>query len=227
MIRTRTRTDSQLPLEQSIAQVIVEMLAVPQTLEQIQQSLIEQDGRIAQMEEAQALQGRSLQRSEGSIQKLTQGIEAFYQRQQCLDQASERFSLLSQEHYDRHVIEPLTRRVFPLLDMLTEVSSNNSEGQTADVDCELSEALAADLYELLAGYGVEPVVVTAGSVFDGKTMQPVHSVRTYRPTEDKTVQSMVRPGFRRDEQILRPAMVSIYRFEGSERILSNSQRKGR
>ena len=216
MIATRIPIDDQSPWEQKIAQAIVQLLAMPQTLEQIQESLDEQNKRIVQLEKAQIRQGQTLQESEGSIQKLTQGIEAFYQRQQCVEQASERLSLLSQQHYDRHVIEPLTRRVFPLMDMLSE-ASQNSEEQHSDI----LEAVQADLHELLAGYGVEPISVSAGGAFDAKTMQPVQLIPTHRKTEDKAIQSMIRPGFRCDKRILRPAMVVMYRFEGSKHISRN------
>lgn len=213
--------DDQQRLEENIAQAIVQMLAMPQTLEQIRQSLSEQDKRIAQLEEAQALQGQSLQRSEGLVQEIITGMEAFYRRQQCMDRASESLSTLSQQHYRRHIIDPLVRRIFPLVDMLAEASPKGDGEQAMGNESDVLEAFAADLCELLAGYGVEPIPVAAGSAFDPKTMQPVRFVPTLRPKDDKTVEAVARQGFRCDDRILRSAMVSIYRFDGSKRIAGN------
>ncbi len=223
MIKGQIPTDDQQYLQQEVvqrlAQAIVRILDMPQMLEQVQQSLGELAGQIAQIEQAQALHGRTLQRSEGAIQKLTEAIEAFYQKQDCLEQASERFSLLSQQHYDSHVIEPLVRCVFPLVDMLSEAASaDNGDG-------DLFKAFIADLHELLATYGVEPIQAATGSIFDPKTMQPVEFAPTCNRKDDKLVESMVRQGFRRGDRILRPAMVVIYRFDGSKQTSSNSRKE--
>ena len=58
----------------------------------------------------------------------------------------------------------------------------------------------------------------AGSVLEAKIMQPARLVPTHHPENDKIIESMLRPGFRRDELILRPAVVSIYRFENSKHL---------
>ena len=225
MIGTRISTDDQPPLEQMLARAIAQILAMPQKLEQIQQFQAEQCEQVPQFQEAQSLQGRSLQKLEGSVLKLTEAVEALYGKQDCLEQTSRQQTLLSEQHYQRHIIEPLVRRVFPLIDMLLEATSG-SDGQPHPNDqLDLLEALKAELHELLAGYGVEPIRATAGSVFEAKTMAPARLVPTYRQENDKMVESMLRLGFRRGEQILRAAMVSIYRFEGSKQISSEPQQE--
>ena len=218
MIGTRIPMDDQPPVEQKLAQVIAQILAMPQTLEQIQQSQSEQREQIAHLKEAQSLQGRSIQSLERFTLKQTEAVEALYGKQDCLEQTSRQQTLLSEQHYQEHVIEPLARRVFPLVDILSEAVSGSSGKLVSTARSDLFEALTANMFELLADYGVEPIKVAAGSPFDAKIMKPVRFVPTYRSEDDKTVESMVRLGFRRDELILRPAAVSIYRFEGSKHI---------
>jgi len=199
--------------DKQLLQAVLGLFAVPQMLEQIEQEVAGYGERLLRIEEAQCLHEDGIRELEGLHRKQSQALEAFYRKQSCMEEASRQQTLLSQQHYDRHVVEPLTRRVFPLIDMLSDASKNN-DGQHLDI----LEAIQADLHELLAGYGVEPIFVSVGDIFDAKTMQPVHFVPTHRVTKDKTVEFMVRPGFRREERVLRVAMVGLYRFENPQSI---------
>ena len=220
MVESEVPVEDQQPLEQRLSQAIAHILAMPQTLEQIQQAQSVQREQIAQFDKVQSLQGRILQSLERFSLKQTEAVEALYGKQDCLEQTSRQQTLLTEQHYQQHIIEPLARRVFPLIDMLAGAISGSDGQQHPNGQLDLLEALTVDLHELLAGYGVEPIRATAGSPFDAKTMRPVQRVPTPRARKDKTVESMVRLGFRRGEQILRPVAVSIYRFEGSKQISS-------
>ena len=220
MIETEIPMADQPPLEQMLPQAIAQILAMPQTLEQIQQSQSEQSEQIAQLEETQSLQGQSLQSLEGSTQKLTEAVKALYGKQECLERTSRQNTLLSEQHYQQHVIEPLVRRIFPLIDILSESGSGSNGNQFPNARSDILAALAAELRELLAGYGVEPIQVADGSPFDAKIMKPVRFVTTFRSKDDKIVESMDRLGFRRDELILRPAAVCIYCFKSPKHFSS-------
>lgn len=221
MIGTRIPIDDQPPLEQMLAQAIAQILAMPQTLEQIQQSQSEQREQIAKLEEIHSLQGRSLQKLEGSVLTQTEAVKALYGKQDCLEQTSRQQTLLSEQHYQEHVIEPLARRVFPLIDILSEAASGSNDKLISDAQLDLFEALTANMYELLADYGVEPIQTSAGGPFEAKIMKPVRFVPTLRARQDKTIESVVRPGFRRGEQMLRPVMVALYRFKDSKQLSNN------
>lgn len=221
MVERRVPAEDQQPLEQKLPRIVAQFLAMPQTLVQIQQSQSEQREQIAKLEEIQSLQGRSLQSLERFTLKQTEAVEALYGKQDCLEQTSRQQTLLSEQHYQQHVIEPLVRRVFPLIDMLLETASGSNGEQFPNAQTDLLEALRVELYELLAGYGIELIRATTGSPFEGKIMKPVRFVPTPRARKDKKIESVVRPGFRRGERILRPVMVAVYRFEDSKQISNN------
>ncbi len=221
MVEGIVSVENQQSLEQKLPRAVAQFLAMPQVLEQIQQSQSEQREQIAKLEEIQSLQGRSLQSLERLFVKQTEAVEALYGKQDCLEQTSRQQTLLSEQHYQQHVIEPLVRRVFPLIDMLLETASGSNGEPFPNAQTDLLEALRAELYELLAGYGIEPIRVTAGSQFEAKVMKPVRFVPTPRAKKDKKIESVVRPGFRRGERILRPVMVAVYRFKDSKESSNN------
>ncbi len=212
-------------LQDSAATLIAELLAVPQVLEQIRQSIEQQRDLIARLEKTQAMHGRDIQRLDGSVRKINSDMEAFYQRQNCMEQASERLTLLSQEHYQQHVLDPLARRILQLLDTVDEASSKGGAQQGNNEESDICRAFRANLLELLANYGIEQISADQGSVFDPKVMRPVRFAPTDCGQRDKTVESVVRHGYVSDSRVLRPAMVSIYRFDDSERISDNPQQK--
>ena len=207
----RSSKAEQKLLMHGVAQMISHVYAMPQALEQIIQAGSEQESRIVRLEQMQLAHNQNLQDVESSLQKLATGLDAFYQQSQCLQQASDRLSLLSEQHYQQHVIEPLARRVFPLLDMYEEALSNDKQS-------DLLDAFAADLYELLAGFGVEPILMSVGDAFNPSTMQPMQTVFTQQRKSDKTVASVVRQGFCCQSRILRTAKVALYRFDRSRRV---------
>ena len=215
MLKKRVPVEDPQSSEQRLAQAIAQILAMPQILEQVQQSQSEQREQIAHFEEAQSLQGRSLQKLEGSFLTQTEAITALYGKHDCLEQTSRQQTLLSEQHYQEHVIEPLVRRIFPLIDILLEAVSGSNGKLVSTARSDLFEALTANLYELLADYGVEVIQTAAGSPFDAKIMKPVRFVPTLRTRQDKKIESVVRPGFRRGKRMLRPVMVALYRFKDS------------
>jgi len=218
MNKTKDLNDLAGP-DKQLLQAILGLCAMPATLERIEQEVAGQNERLSGIEEAQCLQKNSLRGIEGSNQKQSQALEAFYQRQQCMEEASRQQTLLSQQHFDRHVIEPLARQVFPLIDVLSESGSRCQ----CDQGCEdHSEAFQAELLDLLASYGIEPIHAASGSAFDAKTMQPACFMNTDQLSRDMTVKDIVRLGFRREDRILRPVMVDLYRFEKPQAITHQS-----
>lgn len=213
MIDERIPIADETSKEPEIAQIMARIFTVPRILETIRQSLTDQERRLAQLEKLLTIHAQSNQALEGSIKSLTAGMEAFYQRQQCLEQASQRLTQLSQQHYEHHIIEPLSRSILSVVDMLRD-ASKNSNGQKSD----LVEAIEASLHELLAAYGIKKISVAIGSDFDAKIMQPVRMIGVCQQRYDKKVEAVIRHGYRCNERILRPSMVSIYRFENPKEI---------
>ena len=199
--------------DMQLLRAILRLFAVPKTLEQIEQEFIGHSERLSRIEKAQCLQENGIRELEALHRKQSQALDAFYQGQNCMEEASRQQTLLSEQHYDRHIIEPLARRIFPLIDLLSENISRCPGGSSSS---DTFEAVKAELIDLLANYGVEPVEVVSGSAFDAKIMQPVSFTDTDKLKKNMTIKAVVRLGFRRDERIVRPVMVDVYRFEKSE-----------
>jgi len=200
------------------------LFEVPQILEQIELEFGESGEKLSRIEQGQRLHENSLRELEDVQNKQAQALEAFYQRQNCMTEASRQLTLLSEQHFDMHIIEPLARRIFPSIDMLSEKISRCRNGSS---QLDAFEAVKTELLDVLANYGVEPLVVVSKSAFNAKTMKPVSFTSTKQAGKDMTVNAVVRLGFRREERILRATMVDLYRFEISKTIncQTNQERK--
>ena len=106
--------------DKQLLQAVLGLFAVPQMLEQIEQEAVEHGERLSRIEKALCLHENSIRELEGLHRKQSQALDAFYQKQNCMEEASRQQTLLSQQHFDRNIIEPLACRIFPLIDMLLE-----------------------------------------------------------------------------------------------------------
>lgn len=69
------------------------------------------------------------------------------------------------------------------------------------------------ILDVLDRHGVAQIKPAAGEPFDGKQHQGVKGVPTADPSLDGTVESVIRPGFIRDDaHLVRPAQVIVYRY---------------
>jgi molecular chaperone GrpE (heat shock protein) len=159
--------------------------------------------------------GERLAAIENAMGRLEKRLADLAAKDGALERASAELGRLGQESYERHVIEPLVRSVFPLFDLVGDLAGR--EGQTADrTSAPASKVLGvvrSGLLEFLAPYGVEPFRHKAGAKFNRQLMRPLRLV----PTEDKGLHLKVvqscQTGFRWGERVLRPEAVILYQFK--------------
>jgi molecular chaperone GrpE len=101
----------------------------------------------------------------------------------------------------RQMVEPVLREVVLVLDRL--------EG--LDPDDALAESVRAELFDVLARRGVEPIDIAAGT-FDPSSQEIVDVIDVDDPTEANQVVRVQRRGYRYSDAVLRPAQVVVNRF---------------
>ncbi|PIR85520.1 nucleotide exchange factor GrpE [Candidatus Kaiserbacteria bacterium CG10_big_fil_rev_8_21_14_0_10_45_20] len=105
------------------------------------------------------------------------------------------------------------RDVIPMFDSLE--AAQNSFKENAQVLDGLS-ALSRQLEEVLRKQNVEKFTPQKGDSFDPHLHEPMQTLATKEEKEDNTVLETLQSGYRLNEQVIRPARVSVYRFEAGE-----------
>ena len=149
-------------------------------------------------------------------------VQILASKSQALERASGELGRLGENFYERHVLEPMVRSIFPLFDLLEEANGGEEGGA-------LATALGSETVEFLAQYNIEPYRHKEGDEFDGKTMQPIKIVEAEEKDQDYKIKQSCKSGFKWGERVLRAEPVILYRFkekeaEGGD---SDTEEKGR
>lgn len=126
-----------------------------------------------------------------------------------LENAVTASQVLTDEHYQKHIIEPMAYSLFAVIDII-EDSRRSSSNVT---NCDLLDAIKSQLLQFFVGYDIKIIQHKKDSNFDPKLMKPVNIV----PTEDKKLDGYVaislQPGFCWKNKLLRAESVSLYKYE--------------
>jgi len=153
-----------------------------------------------------AQQARSLNQLAQAEEERNRLLQDTLERQQWLESASRQQELLSETHYQQHVVDPLARQVFPLLDDLHGVLE---EGRVEASTQTFLAGMKAQLLDLLATHGIEAFSSFPGDPFDPSSMRPVKKVRVFQLCEDRTVSRVLKTGFRRGSAFLRHQSIEV------------------
>ena len=129
------------------------------------------------------------------------------EKQECLEHASRQQALLSDQHYAAHVIEPMCRQLFPLVDHIRDALASECQDPGSH---QFLRALQSQLLELLGHFGVEPIECAESTAFDPSSMRPVERLETQDSRQLDTVADVIKIGFRRGSTLLRHQSVSVY-----------------
>ena len=143
-----------------------------------------------------------------SLSGFVKGQSTLLERQETLDNASRQQTMLAEEHYKAHVLDPAGRQVFPSIDLLN--SALCGEVPSAEL-LGLVGGVKAQLLEFLASLGIEAVEVKEGVKFDPKIMRPISNEVTHDRRKGGKICKCFKTGFKRGERFLRQAFVSIYK----------------
>jgi len=129
------------------------------------------------------------------------------EKQDCLEHSGRLQALLAEEHYAAHVIDPVCRQLFPLVDFLQDAMCG-IEGTAGSM--QHLRALQDQILELLQTLGVEAVRDSKDEIFDPTIMCPVRRLETDDSRLHGRVAEVVRLGFCRGTAVLRHQGVTVF-----------------
>jgi molecular chaperone GrpE (heat shock protein) len=142
--------------------------------------------------------------------RLARAVEALCQRQDVLEGASQQQRILSAEFFEQRVIDPLVHWCIPIVALIDQTKPSDAAQQPPDPTL---QAVRAQILELLGAYGVESCPSSEGQAFDPKRMRPVATESTNQRDLDRTVARTLRVGWQRNQRLLQPECVTVYRYE--------------
>lgn len=146
------------------------------------------------------------------LEAIKDQIGAFAVSAEMLENANRANQLLGDQFYERRIIGPMARGLFPIMDLIRDAIDR------PDSDRQCLSALRAQLEQFLTGYGIEAFSCKASSPFDPKNMKVLQNAPTKRPDLNGLVAKSLQCGFRMNERVLRLQTVSIYKFEEFEEL---------
>lgn len=198
-----------------------------QILNKQQEILDQMPAKLAQLETLPTKLQTSQQQIIYSLQHIEKQLDQQIAESRLLENASQENRLLSQEHYQDHIVQPMVRSLFPIVDFINDAKDRSTDPATdkkMDAD-ELIEAISIQLQQFLAVYQIEPIRHKPKAKFDHRLMRPVKTVTTDNRQLDNRIAKSLQAGFWwRKETILRFESVALYKFKDSKSITANLER---
>ena len=176
--------------------------------EKVLESLIPMASQLTKVETQQ----KQLNFQLGSFEKILGNLSS---HSKLLEKASQTNHILSKQHYEDHLIQPMVRSLFPVIDIIEDAckSWKDGQGQADQPQIELLEAIKVQLEQFLQNYGIEVIRHQPNTQFNRQLMKPVSRVSTTDKRLDGLVAKSLQIGFRWNQQrLLRPESVSIYKY---------------
>lgn len=171
-------------------------------------------GQIVQLSNQLSQVETKQQQSLYDIESVKQQTEKLASMNNLLENASETNHLLGKEHYDEHVIQPIVRSLFPVLDLIEDARKHWSGSEQI---IELFNVLWGQMEQFLAIYDVHAVKHAANDEYDPQIMKAI----SWTPVDDKRLDGCVaeslQTGFQFGEvRMLRLETVSLFKHQASK-----------
>lgn len=190
-------------LGQAIGERIDQALSVPNQLTTMHEQIARISTALAAALAAMRTQGAVTLRQQRML-------EAISQKNDLLENASKQQTQLTEEHYSSHVVEPIARRLFLLIDLADQV--RNGRGEAERDDEHFIAGFRSQIVETLQLLGIEEIQTT-NDQFDAAIMRPARICKTDDPIKRNRIREIVRPGFRRGERVMRELSVTVYKYQ--------------
>jgi len=185
-----------------------------------QQEILDQIlAKLAQLETQSTKNQTSQQQIVYSLQHIEKQLDQLIAESKLLENASRENHLLSQEHYQDHIVQPMVHSLFPIIDFINDAEDRSGEPATdRKIDTnELTGAIFTQLQQFLAVYQIEPIRHRPKAKFNPSLMRPVKTVTTENRQLDNRIAKSLRVGFWwRKERVLRFETVALYKFKDSK-----------
>ena len=154
------------------------------------------------------------QQSVYDFESIKQQLENRASVSKLLENASEMNHLLAKQHYDEHVIQPMVRSLFPVLDLIEDARKHWSSSQQVT---ELFDAVWSQMEQFMAVYDVHVIKHGTNDKFNPQTMKPVKCIAIGDSQIDGCVAESLQVGFKfGKERMLRLETVSLFKFQPSQ-----------
>jgi len=199
-------SETALQLAQAIQELMEEY--EPDLPQEVSEQMVRLSNQVSQLENKQ-------QQSINHLESIRQLLENMASANNLLEKAGEANLLLGKQHYHEHIIEPMLRSLFPILDMIADSRKHH-------VDCgcnamSLMDSIKSQLQQFLANYEVEIFEHSQGDNFDPKTMTPIKWEITPEKHLENLIAQSLKAGFRLGQaRILRMETVSLYQYQLSK-----------
>jgi len=153
-----------------------------------------------------------------SVCGIEKQLQSLIMQNTLLENASKESGLLTEEHYQQCIVQPMVRSLFPAFDEVEEAKRRSFEAgpMNSTAVCDVFDAILIHLRQFLSTYQVESIRHSPDTKFDPKLMRPVKIIATGDKTLNGCIAASLRTGFRwREENLLRPESVAVYRYEFS------------
>jgi molecular chaperone GrpE len=162
-----------------------------------------------------------LRESLSSIEAIASVLQKDFETKIKYDESKERtINLLHQElqghrnNLNFQHLRPLVMELVSLYDDMSKaVIKYDVESQSTELKCfstEISHFLQ-DIEDMLSRHGFE-IYQTDSDIFDRTLQNAQKSIEINNPDLDKHIASRVRKGLRYDERVVRPEMVTVYKY---------------
>jgi len=175
--------------------------------EKVLESLIPMASQLTNVETLQ----KQLNLQLGSIEKALSNLSS---HSKLLENASQTNLLLSNQHYDEHIIQPIVRSLFPVFDLIEDARKHWNHSRQ---NKELLGAISSQMGQFLATYDVHVIQHQAENKFDPKTMKPITWIPTENGQFNGHIAESLQVGFRLGkERVLRSETVALFRHQASQ-----------
>jgi molecular chaperone GrpE (heat shock protein) len=190
-----------------------------------QQEILDQiPAKLAQLETLPAKVQTNQQQIIYSLERIEKQMDQLIAGNKLLENASQENRLLSQEHYQDHIVQPMVRSLLPVFDFVEEARNGTSEHSNGEVQ-EFAEGLSIQLQQFLAAYQIEPIQHQPGAKFDPREMRPVKTVSIHDKQLADRVARSLQAGFRCGrERLLRPESIALYKYREPKSINQTKER---
>ncbi len=120
---------------------------------------------------------------------------------------------LSEQRWERTIVEPMVNQLLPALDIVLEMIAK--KGSEKNENTRMDTALAAIqnmILEYLENYSIKVYAPRVKQQFNGTVMKAVRMVRTNDKECHNLVESSLQVGCKIRERVVRPASVAVWRF---------------
>jgi len=158
---------------------------------------------------------RKQQESLNSLESIKQVVENTVSSNELLEKAGQTNLLLGKEHYENHIIEPMLRSLFPVVDIIEDSRNHNNLCHCNST--KVLNSIYSQVLQFLSNYGIEIFSHSSGDKFDPRSMKPIKWEYSSDASLNKTVAKSLQPGFRFEQtRILRMETVSLFKHQQSE-----------